>query len=567
MIHEIIHIYQADFQTFIKPKGGYYMVKRTKRWVVFCVLTALLCQLIPVTYSRAATGNIRYYLSDNRCYYTNSMASALNACNKEKAGRIEVLADCNINIPSVYEAFIGETTTVTIAEGVTVTIGRYGLPCYGKIEIYGTLDLVKSEGILSGDGAIDTKSIGQLIRPAYTITKTDETCFEAPDIHYGQSLGEVTIAKERTNWKSSVEGTWCFTDSSRIPEPGTYAYDITFVPRYPLMYGVKTFSQAGKITVKASKPHCEEYEAPVIHVGETLVNESPKVKYTDAYSGKEVKGTFSYENPQEIYTQTGEQMVLTRFEPFETDKYETIVEYKKIKVLRTDVEVSILPVIRKNGQVGQSLEEISFVSGVCVNPYSGEIVPGKWEWKDASQPLTEGDKDYKILFLPDTGGYNVLETSVNIHTEKVKEIQKVETEKGETTTDEENLQKGTNESNKLVNDSEETSDEKPTYVITQLVSRISTISKPVSVKRVTIKKAKRSGRKIKLSWKKISGANYEVQYAVSKKMKKAKKKTVKKTSLTLSKLKKGKKYYIRVRAWKRDSTKKIYGKWSAKKHL
>lgn len=530
------------------------MVRRTKRWVVFCVLTALLCQLIPVSYSRAATGNIRYYLSDNSCHYTNSMASALNACNKEKAGRIEVLADCNINIPSVYEPFIAETTTVTIAEGVTVTIGRYGLPCYGKIEIYGTLDLVKSEGVLSGDGVIVTKTIGELIRPAYTITKTDEACFEAPDIYYGQSLGEVTIANERTNWKSSVEGTWRFTDGGRIPEPGTYAYDITFVPRYPLMYGVKTFSQSGKITVKASKPHCDEYEVPVIHVGETLINESPKVKYTDTYSGKEVKGTFSYENPQEIYTQTGEQIVLTRFEPFETDKYETVVEYKKIKVLRTDVEVSSLPVVRKNGQVGQSLEEISFVPGVCANPYSGEVVTGKWEWKDALQPLVEGDSDYKILFLPDTSGYNALETSVNIHTEKAKEIQKVETGKGETKTD-------------IVDTSEDTGEEKPTYVITQLVSRISTISKPVSVKRVTIKKAKRSGRKIKLSWKKISNANYEVQYAVDKKMKKAKKKTVKNTSLTLSKLKKGKKYYIRVRAWKRDGTKKIYGKWSVKKRL
>jgi hypothetical protein len=41
-----------------------------------------------------------------------------------------------------------------------------------------------------------------------------------------------------------------------------------------------------------------------------------------------------------------------------------------------------------------------------------------------------------------------------------------------------------------------------------------------------------------------------------------------KTSYTVAKLKKGKTYYVRVRAYKVDSTgAKVYGKWSSVKHV
>ncbi len=87
----------------------------------------------------------------------------------------------------------------------------------------------------------------------------------------------------------------------------------------------------------------------------------------------------------------------------------------------------------------------------------------------------------------------------------------------------------------------------------------------------TIKSLKNtSGKKItvKLS-KKVSGASgYEVEYSTSSAFKSnVKKVKMKSTSCTLSGLTKGKKYYVRVRAYKTDKTGTIYGKYSSVKSL
>lgn len=51
-------------------------------------------------------------------------------------------------------------------------------------------------------------------------------------------------------------------------------------------------------------------------------------------------------------------------------------------------------------------------------------------------------------------------------------------------------------------------------------------------------------------------------------MKSAKTVTSSKTTTTISKLSKGKKYYVRVKAYKKDSTgKKVAGKWSKVKNF
>ncbi|MCR5792875.1 MAG: hypothetical protein K6G65_06875, partial [Lachnospiraceae bacterium] len=68
-----------------------------------------------------------------------------------------------------------------------------------------------------------------------------------------------------------------------------------------------------------------------------------------------------------------------------------------------------------------------------------------------------------------------------------------------------------------------------------------------------------------ISWKKVVNAKgYEVQYTLDKKFKKGiKTQKATKTTLKIKKLKKGKTYYVRVRAWKMGASgKKIYGDWS-----
>lgn len=74
--------------------------------------------------------------------------------------------------------------------------------------------------------------------------------------------------------------------------------------------------------------------------------------------------------------------------------------------------------------------------------------------------------------------------------------------------------------------------------------------------------------KVKVTWKKVSSSlGYQIQYATNKKFKKAKKKTVKSTLVTLKKLKKKKTYFIRIRAYKMADGKKVYGKWSSVKKV
>ena len=93
----------------------------------------------------------------------------------------------------------------------------------------------------------------------------------------------------------------------------------------------------------------------------------------------------------------------------------------------------------------------------------------------------------------------------------------------------------------------------------------------VKVAKASLTFAKNSkSKQILLKYKKVSGAKgYEISYSTDKKFKKAvTKKNTAKTSYTISKLKKGKIYYVRIRAYKMDSTgKKVYGKHSSMKKV
>ena len=100
----------------------------------------------------------------------------------------------------------------------------------------------------------------------------------------------------------------------------------------------------------------------------------------------------------------------------------------------------------------------------------------------------------------------------------------------------------------------------------------STPSKTVKVKapsKVKLTSAKNGkGKKLTVKWKKVTGAKgYQLQYAMNKKFKKKKSVQTKKIKYTIKKLKKKKTYYIRVRAYKMNGRKKVYGKWSTGKKV
>jgi len=93
----------------------------------------------------------------------------------------------------------------------------------------------------------------------------------------------------------------------------------------------------------------------------------------------------------------------------------------------------------------------------------------------------------------------------------------------------------------------------------------------VSVKKASITKVSNVRRyKTKITVKKIAGVSgYQIQLCTSKKFKKSVKTyTVSKNIKTSGKLKRGCTYYVRARAYKKDSTNsKVYGKWSKTKKV
>ena len=87
-------------------------------------------------------------------------------------------------------------------------------------------------------------------------------------------------------------------------------------------------------------------------------------------------------------------------------------------------------------------------------------------------------------------------------------------------------------------------------------------AKPVPAAPAKVK-AKAGKRSVSVSWSKVSGAKgYKIYRATKKKGKYSAIKTTAKRSFKNKKLKKGKTYYYKVRAYKRISGKNIYGKYS-----
>lgn len=92
------------------------------------------------------------------------------------------------------------------------------------------------------------------------------------------------------------------------------------------------------------------------------------------------------------------------------------------------------------------------------------------------------------------------------------------------------------------------------------------ITAPAKVNGVTLSRA--GSGKLNLSFKKVKKAKgYQISYGINKNFSKEKKFTTKKNKYTFKKLKKGKTYYVRVRAYKINGSKKVYGKWSVVKKI
>ena len=711
-----------------------------KRIESIALMLALVLSLLPMKDAKAYSDAAIWYHSIGGVeHYCECIDQALMFCHKN-GGQIILNQSRHFDFPKeLAYAEIRENTTLIVREKATLTIGGNGFKMDGSLQVFGTVDMEHSDGLLYGDGEIQMKG-GKMIKKSYSINQNgSDVCLEGKDIVYGQRLADSEFLEDRINWRSSVEGNWEFCQPDLTPQAGTNYYDLVFKPAYPLTYEEKVFARSAKVTTKKIVPSLQKYETVEISAGQSLLDVNPEVEYICPFSGEKVEGEFSFDQSDQILSETGEHMKKGTFVPLD-DNYEQVSGFFKILVKDTEPEVAMEPQIRGQGTYGQTLADIRFLPGKCVNPYNGKAINGTWEWKDATERLQLGTGKYVIVFLPSEDSYlkKELEIEVTTNPKVMDDIEwpscsdldygervadsKLSFEKNEYGTfawENENIYPGvknngvgivfhpartdtydwsrlagydaetgtitftipihvrpiikalpeikasdidqdtcvsgsalsldasegtaewkepeqiadqsgwypvyftpldsdnydwssyypdeqgripmqvyvkviekeipatpepeetkgpeeTEEDLKPTENSESspgqskeeapvvTEGERTTFLITQMVSKASKVNGQ-TVKATKFVKGKRKGKCIKLAWKKVNGATYQIQYGTSKKWKKAKKKSVKGTSVTLTKLNSKKKYYVRIRCLKKRNGENCYSQWSAKK--
>lgn len=567
---------------------------KVKKIVAVLLTLGLMAGCVPpecaqISYAAETSGKgvIEYCSLDNKKGITNSAEEAFRACRY--GGEIYFNADYHLDIKEwTNDLVCNARTLVVVRPGVTLTLGKGGLKMDGQLQIWGTVDLEKSQGDLWGAEQVSVRTGGRLIKRPYEVKRSGDIAFITDAIFYGQPLSEAAIREESVRWKGSIPGQWSLVSPYLVHEVGTWKWDALFKPERPLTYEETYHARCTVIQIKKAIPKLLECSVPEIHYGETLSGVKPKYTFVNPYSGESVEGTLTFRDEKEILGRAGEQQVVTIFKPDNAENYESSCQKIKVTVLSVTPDVVSYPQSCVQGKEGQILQDIRLLPGKCRNPYTGEDIKGSWEWKEPLQKLQPGENLCSVLFVPEEKGYKKREGSLmlNAQPKAVPPTAKpVPTEKPAPTSPTTVLQTAhptglstvppttTSMSKESLTPKpavgkKQVSEEKPPIIITRMVSRRSTIrftKKKMLSAKAKIKKIKRSGNRAKVICKKISKVNYEVQYNVGKKWKSAKKKSFTNSVIPIRKLKSKKKYYFRVRVWKKSGKKKIYGKWSGVK--
>lgn len=215
-------------------------------------------------------------------------------------------------------------------------------------------------------------------------------------------------------------------------------------------------------------------------------------------------------------------------------------------------------------------------------------LPEGLSWMDGNTVMnTAGEQIFKAKYIPeDTKNYNTIENidvKVNVAVPNISDatikLPSAYTYTGKSITPAVTV---TDSGKKLVKNTDYTvSCSKNKYVGTAKVTirgtgaYTGTVTKTFKINptKVTVRNVKRAGSgKMKVTWQKHSTqtTGFQIQYGTSSTFKNVKTTTVsgsKATTKTIKKLKKGKKYYVRVRAYKTVNKVKYYSSWSSKKYV
>lgn len=195
----------------------------------------------------------------------------------------------------------------------------------------------------------------------------------------------------------------------------------------------------------------------------------------------------------------------------------------------------------------------SFASAAMINLYEDKT---KTEQKPTTEEVTE------VTTTESTETTTTEETTTKPTTEVTTE-QPAIIPTTEVTTEQPMIIATTEKKTSVKTTQKKTTTKKTTSVIKKKPKTAKKIKAPG---RATIRTIKRGRKKAELKWKKVTKAKgYMIQYSTSKKFKRKQTKTkyTTKRNITVKKLRSGKTYYFRIKAYVKDGGKKVYCKnWS-----
>ncbi len=409
-----------------------------------------------------------------------------------------------------------------------------------------------------------------------------------------------TLEKSQLSFSYTEYGKYEWKDKDAIPSvSGSSAY-IVFTPKDTISYdwsSVPGYQEETKqiiceipIEVIPKKGNLSNIVLAVAFCGDTL-SQVPISLQND-------QDTIYWVNPEQIVKETGNYEVV--FLPSDRENYDwSYYQPDYAGRIHTTVSLQVLPkAIAGSGSYGLVLQEVVLTSqqenlscrwkdgtvlldlvGTKEYPilYSWEgkeyermisVTIGKKEGKTpvglkVSSESTYGAKDGYIAGVSSEMEYRKKGGVYQKVPDKVSILTNLEPGSYEIRYGENAISKAGKPITLIVEEGEEKTERDP-IVITTLVSKLSTFQTTAKTipERGKIQKIVRKKRSAKVTCKKQKNCFYQVKYSVKKKGGSSKKKTYKKNRFTIKKLKKEKKYYFRVRAYKKSESGKVYGKWS-----
>ena len=210
-----------------------------------------------------------------------------------------------------------------------------------------------------------------------------------------------------------------------------------------------------------------------------------------------------------------------------------------------------------------------YIVGVADKTYTGNSIEQDIKVTDGNVTLNK-DEDYTVSYSNNinVGTAEITISGLGYYEGSIKKAFNIMSKKNDNV-----ISKPDNTNNNNDNTNDDTNDDADDdrdYVFGVDDNEDNNTAKKITVGKVTISKVRNiKGRKIEIKYKKVSKAKgYQVRYSLKSNMGSSKTKTTAKTKYTLTSLKKKKKYYIQVRAYRyKTSKKKVYGKWSSKKSI